>query len=109
MEVCSFMQKGLCVCVYVCARVSVFVCACVCVFVCARVSVFVCARECVCVCACVCVFVCARVCVFVCVCVCVYMTPLWKSAVSCRRLRQSRLALYTARQEAQKCPCVSSR
>ena len=68
------LWKGSRVCIYdtdtfmeVCSFMQKGLC--VCVYVCARVSVFVCA--------CVCVFVCARV--------CVYMTPLWKSAVSCRR------------------------
>ena len=70
-----------CVCLYVCARIWMSVCACVCVcecvcYVCVWVRVCVCVYVCVCMCMCECVrvYVCegvhACVCVYVCVCVC---------------------------------------
>lgn len=57
-----FVCACLCVCVPVCVCLSLVVCVCLCV----RVSVCVCACERVCLCeyACVCLSVCARVCVW---------------------------------------------
>ena len=55
----------VCVCVWVCSCVRVFVCSCVCSRVCVCVSVCLSLSVCVCVCLSVSVFVC--VCVFVCV------------------------------------------
>ena len=65
-EVLHLGLLHLCVCVWVCGCVGVWVCVwCVCVCMCMRVC-----GVCVCVCVCVCIRVCA-VCVCVCTCVCV--------------------------------------
>jgi len=48
MEVCE-REPGVCVCVYVCVRESVW-CVCVCVYVCVRECVYVCVRLCASVC-----------------------------------------------------------
>ena len=72
----------LCVCVFVCLCVFLYVFLCVsvcfCVFLCVSVCfcVFLCVSVCVCVCLCVFVCVCVCLCVFVCVCVC--LCAVWR-------------------------------
>ena len=45
---CTFGNKGIKICVYVCMCVCVYVCMCVCMCVCVCVCVFVCVCVCVC-------------------------------------------------------------
>jgi hypothetical protein len=61
----------MCVCVYVCMCVRVYVCVYVCMCVCVCVYVYMC----VCVCMCVCVYV--YVCVCMCVCVQYDLLVMW--------------------------------
>ena len=63
--ICVYVYACMCVCVYV--SMSVYVCMCACVYVC--VCIFICVYACTCVCVCMCVCACMRVCVYVCMCV----------------------------------------
>ena len=52
--VCVPVFACTCVCMYMCLYVHVFVCTCVCMYMCLYVHVFVC--TCICICMCVCVY-----------------------------------------------------
>ena len=78
--VCVYMHH-ICVYMYVCVYIRVYVCAyrwgfvyvCVSVCTCVHVCVRVYARACMCIHVCICMCTCVSICGFVCVCVCMCM------------------------------------